>query len=465
MLKLSALLLGGMLLLSDIETEEEEQYIEITKTDTTAEIVVLDDIYELNTEYNTQPEISVDISSFMENTVCIINEDKWGPYLLLGMDGYPDYECRSIVGSVERPFFLTHIFTDKEISLTASKEELEEYLEETSKISNDIRDKEKYVQKTFSNDQYGGVFYNKNSQKVCVYVKDESIREELEKEGIICMDAEYSLGDLYKTLREIWDTRKEWGINYIEVNPCINKLVLYTGDREGILRRLEKAGISCAEVKQAVVLHPGDTDRAMDLGNLKTDEPDVVYYIYKSETDISDLELKAGLKRLKEEYPDYECRNLLIRIVSDGNYSRYLDFDEELLEFADSLPVYLPNEENPVEELLFGDPQKIELKSLLREYRALYPELSYKEIFEKYLSDWEDRTEETRDKKLYDLAVSRQKGELSKAANQIIEEKENKEENIDNKKNINNKAVIICYIIFVAGACGSIYFFRKKKHK
>ncbi|MDY5578190.1 MAG: hypothetical protein SPF70_12115 [Lachnospiraceae bacterium] len=43
----------------------------------------------------------------------------------------------------------------------------------------------------------------------------------------------------------------------------------------------------------------------------------------------------------------------------------------------DSLPDYVPNEENPAEELLFGDPERIELKSMIREYRGIYPNKSY----------------------------------------------------------------------------------------
>ena len=40
----------------------------------------------------------------------------------------------------------------------------------------------------------------------------------------------------------------------------------------------------------------------------------------------------------------------------DGNYQRVTEFDDELTEYVKSLPEYIPNTENPVEESLFGAP-------------------------------------------------------------------------------------------------------------
>ena len=457
MLKLTSVILSSMLFLADFESTEFDAYTNVMKTNTSAHAVTLDDIYELNLKYS-ENDGSNGERVFEKNSVCIINKDNY-MQLLVAPSGYSDYECRFFEeGSSEvLPIFLKHIFTEEKILLTASREEVDQYIEETTEISNDIRNKVLYIHNTFNENQYGGAFYNRETGNVCVYVTDENIRKKLDEMGVECVKGEYSLDTLYGALREVWEYRKEWGINYIEVNPCINRIVIYASDREGILQRLEKAGISCAEVKQGVVLHPGDLDRTLDLGNLKTDDPEVVYYILKTERDSSDLELKEGLRILKEKYPGYECRNLLIRIAADGDYERYLDFDEELVEFADSLPAYVPNEKDPVEELLFGDPERIELKSQLREYKSIYTEMSYKEIYEKYLSDWEDTSVYSREKKLYDLAICRQKGELKNADFKIIQNDENV---MGNKKQTGNTAVFGS-VLLVIGAVGII---SKKKY-
>ena len=114
-----------------------------------------------------------------------------------------------------------------------------------------------------------------------------------------------------------------------------------------------------------------------------------------------------GIKILKGTYPEYEVRNLMMRIIGDGNYERYLDFGDDLNDFIDSLPDYQPNEKDPVEELLYGDPERIELKAQLKELKEKNPENSYEELYEQFLSDWEETDEVSREKKLYDLCVKR----------------------------------------------------------
>lgn len=457
MMKLGVLLLSGIMMLSDIENPESDDQIDVGKTNTSVQAVTMEMMDELNKEYEKNFDFN-GASYLEENSLCVMNRD---PYMqiLVGTDGYTDYECRSLVASTVLPVFLTHIFTDQEIFLTATPEELEEYFKSTEEISRDIRDKAEYVQRTFSETQYGGVFYDKEAGKVSVYVTDQSISEELEQAGILCVDGSYSLDVLYETLREVWKYRKEWGINYIEVNPCINRIVIYGSDREGISRRLAQKEITCAVVKQGVVLHPGDLDRTLDLGNLKTDDPAVVYHILKSERGESDTKIREGLKILKEEYPEYECRNLLIRIVADGNYERYLDFDEELIDFVNELPEYNPNTKDPVEELLFGDPQRIELKSQLREYRNVYPEKDYEQIYQEFLADWEDTSMVSREKKMYDLTINRFAGELS-VDNQTQEKKmDKKDEDAHGTSDTLPAAVAGC----VALALGSMVLWRIKK--
>ena len=111
----------------------------------------------------------------------------------------------------------------------------------------------------------------------------------------------------------------------------------------------------------------------------------------------------------------------MIRILSDADYERYLDFEEELLEFVNSLPAYTANEKNPAEELMFGDPDRLEIKSLLREYKQIYPELLYLEIYDEYLSDWEDTSIYTRERKVYKLIMDRHNGRFNETGVQVSE--------------------------------------------
>ena len=105
---------------------------------------------------------------------------------------------------------------------------------------------------------------------------------------------------------------------------------------------------------------------------------------------------------------------------------------------------------------MFGDPQRIELKSQLREYKELHPDMSYEEIYEKYLGDWEDTTEMTREAKMYQLVMTRVTGQLNKS--EEIQQEEGKI-----KKNEINKAAIAGCIVLVIGAVAVKVWMRKEK--
>ena len=171
-----------------------------------------------------------------------------------------------------------------------------------------------------------------------------------------------------------------------------------------------------------------------------------------------------GVLKLQTAYPEYDMRNLLNRIASDGNYERYLDFESEITEFVENLPEYKANENNPAEEMMFGDPQRIELKSLLREYKTLYPDMSYEEIYKKYLSDCENTTGNSREIKLYRLAIDRSSGELSKAKeaqNQQNATENNENQQKETKRNTGGIIAAGAVIIVLA----AVIWRRKKLRK
>lgn len=280
----------------------------------------------------------------------------------------------------------------------------------------------------------------------------ENRQEELKKEGIQYKKANYSLDNLYEKLREIWQYREELKINYIEVNAITNRLDIYTSNVNRLEEWLLESEIYCCTAKEECVVYPENHVNSemfidFDSGFFHTDTPDIAEYIITA----NDLEkqeaVKNGIKILKEAYPNYECRNLMIRILSDADYERYLDYEEELLDFVDSLPAYIENEKNPVEELMFGDPDRLEIKSQLREYKQIYPELSYSEIYDEYLSGWEDTSVYTRERKMYKLIMDRHNGRFSGVVSNM--EEEAKDEEISENRSTNIKPVVFGIVILV----------------
>ena len=85
----------------------------------------------------------------------------------------------------------------------------------------------------------------------------------------------------------------------------------------------------------------------------------------------------------------------------------------------------------------------------------MHPDMSYEEIYEKYLSDWEDTTEMTREAKIYQLIMKRVTGQLSKS-----EEVQKEEGKI--KKNEINKAAIAGCIVLVIGAVAVKVWMKKE---
>lgn len=433
---------------------DEETGIDVMKTNTSHMVVSMDTIYKLRDEYSVERAVTFNDSRFLRNhSYRIVNAENNNLMQILVDDaGYADYECRGYIeGSLEvMPVYLRHVFTGEEIVLqNASEQELTQYFQRTAEIGCEIREKIKYVHQTFREEDYGGVYYDKSERKVCVYIINQELCQKLEENGISYREGQYSLRELYSARDTLWELRKDFGVNYMEVNPCTNRLDVYGCDSEGIADRIERRGISCCMVFQKVILHPGDIRNAEDIGNINTNDPEMAYFLYKKILRETNNGIKEGIAALKKEFPDYDCRNLLIRIVYDGNYERYLDFDQSLIDFVDTLPDYKKNEKNPVEEMMFGDPERMELKSQLREYKEIYPEMSYEEIYEKYLSDWEDITTCSREKKLYDLAINRQSGELSREG-EVIQETEQKETSGTSIKRLTSIVVIIAGCLIIA---------------
>ena len=92
----------------------------------------------------------------------------------------------------------------------------------------------------------------------------------------------------------------------------------------------------------------------------------------------------------------------------------------------------------------------MELKSQLRIYKNKYPEMSYDDIYSKYLSNWEENRHENRQKKLYNLLY------------EISEEQEETESESTDSKKCNMKTAVAGSIVMVFGAVIVKIWMKKK---
>ena len=69
--------------------------------------------------------------------------------------------------------------------------------------------------------------YIRGEGQVCVSLINEDRRDELEKLGYQCEDAEYSYEQLYEELRNIWEKKEQLSVNYIEIAESNNAIRVY----------------------------------------------------------------------------------------------------------------------------------------------------------------------------------------------------------------------------------------------
>ena len=98
--------------------------------------------------------------------------------------------------------YIYHIISGRKIALDAEKDKFEEFFEDTKKQSEEVNEKIDYLRTNLSNREYGGVYVRGEGQ-VCVCLINEDRRDELEKLGYQCEDAEYSYEQLYEELRKM----------------------------------------------------------------------------------------------------------------------------------------------------------------------------------------------------------------------------------------------------------------------
>lgn len=175
--------------------------------------------------------------------------------------------------------------------------------------------------------------------------------------------------------------------------------------------------------------------------------------------------LKAAITKLQNTYPEYSARNLYYHVAGDCKAEDYLNFEEDLIAFVDSLPAYVPSK-NVVVEYEFGDPERLELKRALRQCKEAYPDMSYQELYDKYLKEIEENTEQTKEEKLYRYLWMKYSGEIN-AQEEIAGENVAQAPAEDNGEGAEKKSSALYPVIAIGAVCVvvALLVVRSKKHK
>ena len=198
--------------------------------------------------------------------------------------------------------------------------------------------------------------YIRGEGQVCVSLINEDRRDELEKLGYQCEDAEYSYEQLYEELRNIWEKKEQLSVNYIEIAESNNAIRVY-----GLLPEEEFFKLY-GEKTNKILYFQGrnllDDKSDWELENYAQFRKDMTAQEYcdlcRKILNWADTDeypeywesIEQALNILKQKYPDYSYEQLFYHVGMDGNYQRVTEFDDELTEYVKSLPEYIPGEWN-----------------------------------------------------------------------------------------------------------------------
>ncbi len=350
-------------------------------------------MYYMETIGEYMKERSVNINS---NT-----ERLYFSYYVLGESGELDYIfcCRGETPNTSyySPI-LSSCWTGAEFDLQqGSKEELEKFLAQSEKEKIQVRKKMEELADNLKPTQYEYMYFNAEQKKISVFLSDLSVCEELESQGILCEESFISMDEKYKELFELWERRKELELVSLDVDHYRKQIHVvslldentfwecYGEVRKDILFEQEIGAANgwsrnpFEYLGLPSTIYVDDLDEFMELVRIYDESRFAEGVIDECYYD----DLRLALEKLKETYPDYTYLQLYYKVRKDCDYEWYLNFDEELEKFVDNLPAYR-QELDFFSELEYGDPQRLELKGLLRCYKELNPRKTYQEIYEEH---------------------------------------------------------------------------------
>ena len=349
--------------------------------------VFMEDIFALNEQYIQNPRLDInEATRFLfkrYQKYADLDSDSiytFGRYDVINEDGYCDYICNDgpeHSSSAGTCIVLISRLTDQGIYLDQPKEKIEEFISYHDKIAEKIREQYFYVRNHLSEDEYGGMYYDYDSETLCVLLTDESRAPLLEKKGIFWEKTEVSRNQIYEKLQYLWKEREPLNLTAVHIDMESDIIGMYGYDTEQeFQKKLKKEGFERDFYVQADNYYIINQDTLEEyIENKRTVDYDFSESYWNK--------LQECLEQMKKIYPEYTYENFYTLAGRNCDYEKYSGFEEELEEFVDSIP-YQKNEKNPFDEERYGDPEQIALKTVLEKYKVLYPEKDYQELYEQY---------------------------------------------------------------------------------
>lgn len=334
-----------------------------------------------------------------------------------------------------------------------SVEDLEIFLTQHEKEKEELQKDAEYVMRILEADQYGGISYDTDIDSLCVWLTDESFRTKLEGRGIVCKNVTMTLEEQYQIMYELWQMREELELVDLSRVPGADTITVtsWLGEEKFWKLMEEYRDVVSYEQYECTETKEFDYSQLLFYNSRVNDITDLDTFItflklqdaYVSSRTGYYEELRTALEKLKEAYPDYSYLQLYYHVAADCDYEWYLDFDEELEAFVDSLTYQ--KELDFLEELEFGDPEYLEVKGLLRLYKEQYPEKSYEELYKEYdcLKDVERNQYLTCEEKLFLRLCAKYNGQKEWAQKQEEEQALEKEQLMEKVRRMAGTAAVV----------------------
>lgn len=389
--------------------------------------VTLEDIYDLNEQYRETPELDKEeaVEFLMKRAekdgrnieyemdgedadiiVDVLVDDDIGyiQYYISSFLPFSSSLSSSALDSDENALFLCNTMNEEYFCLSGSKEELDDFIEQNNKSGEYTKFVCDYVRENLEDDDYAGVARNEDKEPV-VLLADEGKADILEKQGIAWESAGQSKEEMYEDIQYLWDNREELKITYAEIDH--QKLVirgLYSEEEFDKRMQDKNAGIEdyvyyysfdyCQFVEGVK-----DIENRSDLNHLfyfllvKKNDPAFVHY-----KDEFWNELEVWMEDMKKAYPEYTYDNLFTLGYLSRDRENYLELDAGLEKFLNAI-LYMENNQNAFEEEKFGDPKHLAIGVLMKEYRIMYPEMDYEQIYNTYVKEINENSTLTQEEK------------------------------------------------------------------
>ena len=407
-------------------------YSEEQKPDFCKGAISVATVIEGNQKYAAGTEKETVYKLFSEKSEpMIMTTDESAYYAVVDEDGEYSYRIYSNILEMSNNtegIFLQSCIDYDYISLDLPEQEVRKFLDEKRELKKKIRKNNAYLLEHLDESEYGKTFYDISEGKMHICLVDEKQREKLEKNGFICHTVSDSLKDKYEIMKKLWNQKEALGIFDIHIEET--GITLYgTNTQEQFKEKMENLEVDIPyqyvrSVWQPFGFHSYDEESLAKEDKIKLSE-----YLEMDLEEIEDFvrcfhfigwkfvesikeeewqKLKESILIFQQKYPEYSCRNIYYHVAGNYDADVYMNFDNELLEFVNTLPCY-EADKNVVVEYEYGDPQRLELKRMLKQYKEKFPELSYNEI---YLGEMEENKAISKEEKLYWYLWKKYSGEI-----------------------------------------------------